>query len=203
MSDLQVPIPQNSRYVPFTQQPSCCVPTCIQMVMYRHDIPLRPVEEIGHYLGLVVSPDHGKLFYGARIAAKRPTAGYGIQIHIPEYEPNAAFKRMGIPLSFSVEPIAHISSTSELLEKLQAHEEDDHDVLVAFNLGALLEDPSLEEAHHACVFDRIIDGQVRLVDPSFYAPKWRTFDPEQLFRAMQKHISSEWGGLWLLSGVHS
>jgi hypothetical protein len=192
------PVPQDSRYIPLTQQSNCCVPTCIQMVMYRHSIPLRSAEEIGYHLGLVVAPDRGRLFCNVRTAIEPPPAGYGIQMHIPDYEPNVAFARMGIPLSFSREPIKSFSSASELLERLRAHERDDHDVLVAFNLGTLLDDSSLSEAHHACVFDRVLNGRVRLVDPSFYAPKWRTFDAEQLFAAMQKHVSSDWGGIWLL-----
>jgi hypothetical protein len=198
-SDQNMSVPDNSRYVPFTQQPSCCVPTCIQMVMYRNDIPLRPAEEIGYHLGLVVRPEQGNLFANVRTAIEPPPAGYGIQIHIPEYEPDTAFTRMGIPLSFSVEPIKSFSSAKELLERLREHEREDHDALVAFNLGALIDDPSLNQAHHACVFDRIIDGRIRLVDPSFYAPKWRIFDAEQLFIAMQKHVSSDWGGVWLLT----
>jgi hypothetical protein len=175
------------------------VPTCIQMVMYRNNIPLRSAEEIGYHLGLVVAPERSELFCNVRTAAEKPAAGYGIQTHLPEYEPNVVFARMSIPLNFTVEPIATISSANELLERLQAHEKDDHDVLAAFNLGALLDDLNLNEAHHACVFDRIIDGRVRLIDPSFYAPKWRMFDIEQLFLAMQKHISSDWGGIWLLT----
>lgn len=197
-ADHYSPVPDDSRYIPFTQQPSCCVPTCIQMVMYRNGIPLRPAEEIGYHLGLVVPPDRSSLFCNVRTVAETPPAGYGIQMHIPEYEPNAAFARMDIPLSFSVEPITGFSSATKVLKRLREHERDDLDVLVAFNLGALLDDPSLNEAHHACVFDRILDGRVRLIDPSFHAPKWRIFEAEQLFAAMQKHVSSDWGGIWLL-----
>lgn len=167
--------------------------------MCRNSIPLRPAEEIGYYLGLVVAPDNGRLFQNVRTATEVPPAGYGIQMHIPKYEPNTAFARMNIPLHFSKEPIADFSSAHELLDRLQAHEKDDVDVLVAFNLGALIDEPSLSEAHHACVFDRIIDGRVRLIDPSFYAPKWRVFDAEKLFAAMQEHVSSDWGGIWLLT----
>lgn len=173
------------------------------MVLYRNSIPLRSAEEIGYHLGLVVRPEQSNLFSNVRTAVDMPPAGYGIQIHLPEYDPNAAFARMGIPLSFSVEPIKGFSSAEELLESLRAHERNDHDVLVAFNLGALIDDPRLSHAHHACVFDRIIGGRVRLVDPSFYAPKWRIFDAEQLFAAMQKHVSSDWGGIWLLTKTSS
>lgn len=193
------PIPSNSRYVPFTQQPSCCVPTCIQMVMYRNGIPLRSAEEIGYHLGLVVRPEQSNLFANVRVATEKPAAGYGIQMHLPEYEPNAAFAHMGIPLHFAVEPIKDFSSANELLERLRNLEKDNLDALVAFNLGALIDDATLEEAHHACVFDRVVDGRVRLIDPSFYAPKWRVFNAEQLFTAMKKHASSDWGGIWLLT----
>src|SRR5581483_2769030 len=147
MSSIQDPVPNDSRYIPFTQQPSCCVPTCIQMVMYRNGIPLRPAEEIGYHLGLIVRPDQSNLFANVRIAADAPPAGYGIQIHIPEYEPNAAFARMGIPLDFKVEPISGFASADELMERLRAIEKDDLDALVAFNYGALLDDVNLSEAH--------------------------------------------------------
>jgi len=193
------PIPRDSRYIPLTQQPSHCVPTCIQMVMYRNNIPLRPAEEIGYYFGLVVRPEQSNLFSNVKTAIDPPAAGYGIQMHIPEYEPNTAFAHMNIPLHFSKEPIAEISTARELLDRLRMHEKKDVDVLVAFNLGALIDEPSLNEAHHACVFDRIINDQIRLVDPSFYAPKWRVFSAEQLFEAMKKHVSDEWGGIWIFT----
>lgn len=204
-SDHYSPVPDDSRYVPFTQQPSCCVPTCIQMVMYRIGIPLRPAEEIGYHLGLVVPPDRSKLFCNVRTATDTPPAGYGIQMHVPDHEPNAAFARMNIPLNFIVEPITNFSSANELLERLREHESADLDVLVAFNLGALLDDSSLNGAHHVCVFDRIVGERVRLIDPSFHAPKWKIFDAERLLAAMQKHVSSDWGGIWLLTktNIHS
>jgi hypothetical protein len=160
---------------------------------------LRSAEEIGYHLGLVVSPERSELFCNVRTANQKPAAGYGIQMHLPEFEPNAAFARMSIPLHFTIEPIKDFSSANELLERLRAIESNELDALVAFNLETLLDDSSLNGAHHACVFDRIIDGHVRLIDPSFYAPKWRMFDIEQLFLAMQKHVSSDWGGIWMLT----
>lgn len=102
--------PSDSRYIPFTQQPSCCVPTCIQMVMYRQDIPLLAAEEIGHHLGLTVPPERSALFYGdveTEVSDGFPLGG--IRSHLPEYHPNAAFARLGIPLHFTVEqsPASH------------------------------------------------------------------------------------------------
>ena len=93
-------VPKNSRYMPFTQQAACCVPTCFQMIMYKHGIPLKPSEEIGYHLGLVVHPDRKKLFYNVRTSSEKPPAGYGTRIYDPEFEPNNAFRKLGIPLTF-------------------------------------------------------------------------------------------------------
>lgn len=61
----------------------------------------------------------------------------------------------------------------------------------------LLEDPSRDWAHVA-VFDRVIGERVRIIDPSWKAPKWSSFDPERLFAAMQRH-HPDWAGIWLRS----
>lgn len=47
-------VPLDTRYVPLTQQKWCCVPTCFQVVMLRHNIPLVPAEVIGYHMGLIV-----------------------------------------------------------------------------------------------------------------------------------------------------
>ena len=65
-------VPEDSRYVPLTQQRSCCAPTCIQMIMYKNGIPLKPAEEIGYHMGLTVSLDAECLFYNARTSATPP-----------------------------------------------------------------------------------------------------------------------------------
>src|SRR5882724_1582645 len=109
--------PNDSRYVPFTQQAYCCAPTSIQMIMYRHRIPLIPAEELGYHLGLVVSPDEKALFYDVRTANDPPSAaGFGTQIYNPEYEPNKVFQKLGIPLEFTLRPAADIGSEAELVE---------------------------------------------------------------------------------------
>ncbi len=105
-----IAIPNNSRYVPLTQQAACCVPTCIQMVMYKNGIPLIPAEEIGYHLGLIVHPDRSGLFYKVRTSTEKPPAGYGTRIYLPEFEPNVAFKKLGIPLSLTVKPVSKIGS---------------------------------------------------------------------------------------------
>lgn len=187
--------PQNFRYIPFTQQPACCVPTCIQMVMYRHNIPLVPVEKIGYELGLTVHPDRAHLFYNVRISEKRPAAGYGTRIYDPEYEPNKAFDRLNIPLKFKIQSITEFNSADSLLNAIQKAEKSDVDLLLCFHHGTLIDDPE-KDYGHVCVFDRVIDGKIRIIDPSPDQPKWRTVNVKKMYTAMVKHGEKRSAGLW-------
>lgn len=191
-------IPSDSRYIPLTQQPACCVPTCIQMVMYRRGLPLRPAEEIGFYLGLTVHPDRAFLFYKVRTSAKRPPAGYGTQIYRPEYEPNTAFRKLGIPLKFSLRTVDRFPTPDSLTDYLRITEVDDRDILVCFHHGTLYKDPTLDWGH-VCVFDRIVDGMVRIIDSAADQPKWRLVKPELLFSSMKNHGVRRSAGCWELS----
>jgi hypothetical protein len=126
-------IPNDSRYVPFTQQDYCCVPTSIQMIMYRNNIPLIPAEELGYHLGLTIPPDVANLFYKPRIADTPPsTAGYGTQIYNPDYEPNKVFKELEVPLSFSKKLASELQSAEDLLNELQKIESERHRCLTMF-----------------------------------------------------------------------
>ena len=187
--------PENSRYVPLTQQPFCCVPTCIQMVMYKNGIALLPAEEIGYYLGLVVSPADAHLFYKVRLSDTVPPAGYGTRISDPEFEPNAAFEKLKIPLSLSIKPISEIGSADVLLKELQDVETGDGDTLLCFNQGVLVDDPA-KNWGHVCVFDRIEDGKIRIIDPSPGHPKWRTVEAAKMLESMQKHGVQKSAGFW-------
>lgn len=191
-------VPANSRYVPFTQQASCCAVTCIQMVMYRHNIPLLPAEELGYHFGLVVKPSKSHLFYNMVTAPQPPKAGYGTRIYLPEYEPNEIFRKLGIPFAFKLYSINKIDSPSSLLELLKLHESDDTDVMLCFNHGAL-DGSQGKDWGHVCVFDRVISGKVRMIDPSPDQPKWHLVSAEKLFNAMQKHGHERSAGLWVVS----
>lgn len=191
-------IPKDSRYVPLTQQHACCVPTCIQMVMYRHEIPLIPAEEIGYHLGLTVHPDKAHLFYSARTLPEPPPSGYGTQIYLPEFEPNKVFQELGIPLRFDIKSISEIESVDALREQLKLVEAHDGDALLCFNHGALIGDET-RNGGHVVVFDRMVDGQIRIVDPSPNNPKWRQVAVEDMFDAMLKHGVQKSAGVWLLN----
>ncbi len=189
--------PIDSRYIPFTQQPACCVPTCFQMVMYRHNIPLIPAEKIGYYLGLTVHPDRAYLFYSVRTSINKPPAGYVTRIYDPEYEPNIFFKKFNIPLNFNKIPITKVKSPEDILGYLKKVETVDKDVLLCFHHGTLINDPD-KDWGHVCVFDRIIDGKIRIIDPSPDYPKWRLVEINKMFEAMVKHGEQRSAGFWEL-----
>lgn len=190
--------PSDSRYIPFTQQPSCCVPTSIQMVMYKNGIPLIPAEELGYHLGLVVHPDKAHFFYNVRTSPTPPSAGYGTRIYESEFEPNAVFKKLGIPLSLKVHGIKNMSSPDDLLAKLAEAEKKDRDVLFCFNHGALTDED--KDWGHIVVFDRIVDGQLRIVDPAPEHPKWRLVTVDKMYHAMKVHSQRKTAsGIWYLN----
>lgn len=167
------------------------------MVMYKHNIPLVPAEELGYHLGLIVPPEEVHLFYNVRTSPKPPPAGYGTQIALPEFKPNQAFMKLNIPLSFTVKPIADIHTTEALLKELSEAEKHDIDVLLCFNHGALADED--KDWGHVCVFDRVIDGKLRIVDPSATRPKWRLVTADKMFAAMKKHgTRTAAAGLWVL-----
>ncbi len=167
--------------------------------MYKSGIPLLPAEEIGYHLGLIVHPDKARYFYNVRTATEPPTAGYGTRIYEPEFELSTAFKNMNVPLTYSLKDIADIASTADLTKTLSAIEKDNVNALLCFNHGALVDDPNRDWGH-VVVFDRIIDGQFRIIDPSPDYPKWRLVTPEKMFLAMQKHGQKKTtAGVWLLN----
>jgi len=189
--------PNNSRYVPLTQQPSCCVPTCIQMVMYKEGIPLVPAEEIGYHMGLVVLPEKGELFFKPHTAEEAPPTGYGIQ-----KMPDAAFEALGIPLTCNVRPIKEFSTPAELLSELMKIEASNGNALLCFNYGGLIGD-CLKDWGHNCVFDRVIDGQIRMIDPSPQQPKWRMVPVVKMFNGMKRRGVKIAAGIWILERKRS
>lgn len=187
--------PNNSRYVPFTQQHSCCVPTSIQMIMYRNDISLVPAEELGYHMGLTVAPENQHLFYDVRSSETPPSeAGYGTQIFEPEYNPNKTFERFGIPLKFHLLPASEIANEEQLLKLLTDIEEEDGDALLCFNHG-VIKGEFKPYTGHVVVFDRVVDGEVQIVDASPSQPKWRKVKTGLLFEAIRRHADNS-GGIW-------
>jgi hypothetical protein len=110
-----------------------------------------------------------------------------------------AFKKIDIPLSFCIKPISEITSVNQLVSELKSTEANDTNALLCFNHGALVDDAN-KDWGHIVVFDRIIDGQLRIIDPSPDYPKWRLVDAGKMFEAMKKHGEKKTAaGIWFLT----
>jgi hypothetical protein len=187
-----------SRYIPLTQQKYCCVPTCIQMVMYKNSIPLVSQEDIGNVLGLTVPKEDAYLFKNPR-TGERPRAGWGTQIYKDEYSPNVAFQKLQIPLQMELHLIDEFGSVKDVITFLSSQQDDNSDILVCYDYGTLFDTDST--SGHVNVFDGIdIDSQlITLIDPEQKVPKYRVVHAEKLFDAMVVHTKDKSGGFWKLS----
>lgn len=192
-------IPKDTRYIPLTQQRSCCVPTSISIVMYKLGLPLRPQELLGRYLGLIVSKESKGLFWNPR-TGKKPKAGYGTRTRLKQYNPNSAFKKLGIPLKMTVHPIDKFKTKKDFVSFVLNCVKRSKNILVCFNQGVLSNNN--KNAGHVCVVDQIYPSKdtIRLIDPSSNQPKWREVKINKLKKAMELH-PAKGGGFWELERV--
>ena len=188
-------IPKDARYVPLTQQKWCCVPTCIQMVMLRHRIPLVSAELMGYYLRIVVPKADGKLFWNVRTTTKRPKAGYGTQLN-EEFTANPMFQKLKIPLRMRWKLIDTFDSYNAYQKYVKKCISSGQDVLVCYDYGTLFDDDY--HGGHVCVLDRVYmkKGETRIIDPGAKEPKWRTVRIQKLYEAMKYHGRKNMGGFW-------
>lgn len=187
-------IPKDSRYVPFAQQKSCCVPASILMLMYKNKIPLISQELLGYHLGLTVDKEYKNLFWNVR-TGKMPKSGYGTRINSEQFNPNSVFPKLKIPFKMIYHPISRFDKDG--FEKFMVDAvKKDKDMLVCFNHGVLKGERA--GGGHVCVLDRIYPakGIVRLIDPSVKQPKWRIAKISKLKKAMEVHGDEKAGGFW-------
>ena len=193
--------PKDSRYIPFSQQPYCCVPTSIQMVMHRHGIPLIPAEELGYHLGLTVPKEASGFFWHMRTGKRRPShlrpvAGYGTRMYEGKYDPNKVFKKLRIPLTMKLRPITGFKGFNDFKKYLSDLSGQDFDVLMCFHHGTLADDSSKDNGH-AVVLDKIYTkkGKIRFIDPT-RGPKWKTYPMKKMYEAMKAHPNGQTAGFW-------
>jgi hypothetical protein len=195
-------VPEDSHYVPLTQQKYCCVPTCIQMVMLRHNIPLLSAELIGYHMGLVIPADSLNYFYNAR-TGKKPPAGYGTQAGKPQYSPNEVFKKLNIPLQIKWSLIDKFENLVVFRDYLSLVFESGKDILICYDWPTLFDPDEVEHWGHVCVLDKVnlSRDEVRFIDPSVDAAKWVTVLISDLYDAMKFHGKEKSGGFWELAKV--
>lgn len=178
--------PKDTRYVPFTQQNSCCVPTSLSIVMYKLGIPLIPQELLGYHLGLILDKEKKHLFWNVR-TGKRPGAGYGTQINKKQYEINSVFKKLKIPIRVTNYSINDFKTKKELISFIFDNIKKDKDLVVLLNSDVL--NNTKNNNGHACVIDRIYPTKdtIRLIDPSAVQAKWRELKIDKFIKAIRLH----------------
>jgi len=188
-------VPKDSRYVPFVQQKTCCVPACISMIMYKHRIPLISQELLGYHLGLIVSKENKELYWHPRVG-KRPPAGYGTRIYQKQYHPNKVFPKLKIPLKMIYHPISSFVTSKSFTDFIIESVEKDKDLLVCFDHGKL--SGSNIQGGHVCLLDRIykLKSLIRIIDPQQNQPKWRMVKINTLKKAMEFHSDDKSAGFW-------
>ena len=192
-------IPEDTRYVPMTQQKLCCVPTSISIIMYRHGIPLLPQELLGYHLGLIAPEEDRGLFWNVRTGEK-PEAGYGTQQEAEKYNLNTILQRVGIPLRAMEYPVGDFETESELLTFLTERIGAGKDILVRFDSGTI--NGTGRCVGHVCVIDVTYPEKntVRFIETLPDYPKWREVTTQLLFEALHNHPTNN-GVVWELEKI--
>lgn len=185
-----------SRYIPLTQQPWCCVPTCFQMIMQRHNFPLVDQETLAAAMGLVI-PENDRYLFQQDYTGPQPASGWGTQIGPSQRDPNKIFLDLNIPLHVTWN--LSFNNPHALRKYLEDAEAADKDILLCFDWGTLHNKP--QSGGHVCVFDHINNGSVRFIDPEYRAPKWQEVLVEKLYRAIMLHGEGNSCGCWEVEKV--
>lgn len=178
--------PKDTRYIPFTQQQSCCVPASISMVMYKLGIPLIPQELLGYHLGLILDKKNKDLFWNVR-TGKRPTTGYGTQMQKKQFNINPTFKKLKIPIKVTDYTLGNFKTKEDLISLIFNQIKKNKDLIVLLASDVL--NGTKNNSGHACVIDRIYPtkGTIRLIDPSAKRAKWRELKIDKFIKAVKLH----------------
>ncbi len=181
-------------YIPLTQQPYCCVPTCLQMILLKRGLPLISQEDIGYDLGLTVPLKDKKLFNKVR-TGKKPNAGWGTQVGKTIYSINHFFNKNKINLKEEYLFLTKVEDIKEFLkENLEVK-----DIIVCFDYKTLY--GKGENTGHVSIIGSLNGGHLALIDPLYREPKYRKISLTKLSKAIEKHGKDKRGGLWIISNL--
>lgn len=185
------PAHESTRYRPISQKPYCCVPTSLQMALEKNGLPKLTQEAIGAQLGLVVPPAYADEFENVQVSeAPVVSSGFGTRIQDPAYSLEHLISEMQWPFALTKHLSSTLANEESLHRLLDSVESKDGDALICYQND--------KGYGHVVVFDRIIDGQIRIVDPSPDFDKWREMSVSEVYDRIQKHGDKNMGGLWIL-----
>ncbi len=176
------------------QQPWCCVPTCVQMILQRRELSFESQEDIGKELGLVVPEDQLHLFKTIE-SGPEPPAGYGTRINEPEFSLDTYFTRHNLPLSCEY---VSGSAVENIEEFVVGHLESGNDILTCFRIRHLYDIKEAGDCGHASLVQGINKDTLILTDPHGIN---RGVDVNKFYESVLAHRKGdlELGGFWVIS----
>jgi len=183
-----------SRYIPLTQQPFCCLPTCIQMILLRRKLKLLSQEEIGRELGLIVPKEYKKILPLAR-TGKKPSSGWGTQASEKKFSINKFLKKFKYPLREKYFPLSKIKDVEKWLAK---ELKEGSDIMVCFNYKRLYGEGN--DGGHISLIEKInyYNKTFTLIDPEGNVPKFRDVKIKKLVNSIKYHGKKNYGGFIVL-----
>jgi hypothetical protein len=157
-------------YQTVNNRPYYCVPSCIQMVLKRRNLPVVSLEEIGKNLGIIIP--------GAGI--KKPPYGWGTRLDIPRYSLNNFLEKENIPLKCSK---YHFNNISEFSQFVTYNLLKGKDILAIYRYGTLYHKNI--PWGHASLIQSIKGTKIKLKDPNDNELKSVTID--NLVEALVNH----------------
>jgi len=182
------------KYQKIVQKDYCCTAACLEMILNRHHIYHEHQEEIAYQLGLIVPPEYKDYFKKVRIG-KKPSSGYGTQIHKDEFSINHYFQSNQIPME---EEYYYILNKQEVYEFLSKHENDD--VIICLHCG-ILYGKDYANWGHMVLFEYLDGEDIIILDPS---PKrnYERIKVEDLINAIKVHGKDNGAGFWLIKKIN-
>jgi len=164
------------RYKLIKQEPYCCVPRCLQMILDKHNIPYDSQMKIAKELGL-----------------RNDEEWNGTQTWKEEYSIYNYFKKHSIPLSFEYLFILNYDDVEIFLNK---HKDDD--IIVCYKRGIMF--GKNLEGGHAAIIEKIEDDTVTLIYPED-EKGYREVSLKLLLNAIECHGKENMAGFWLFRKI--
>lgn len=177
------------------QEPWCCVPACVKMMLQRRGFSSGSQEEIGIELGLVVPPDQVSHFTLIGTGLE-PPGGYGTRINEPEFALDTYFRRHGLQLKCDYVPG---SAVDDLEAFIADHLGAGDDILTCFRYRHLYGVEAAGDCGHASLIQGMEERTLTLADPR--GPLYQSVDRDTFFASVLAHRKGdlELGGFWVVS----
>ncbi len=182
---------QNPDYIPLTQQDLCCVPTTIQWVLVRRNLPLVSQEDIGKVIGLHVPKEKNHLFMYKFPNTKAYYGTYGTELNNKNL--NELFEKYKLPLVGEYTKISKIKDPHKfIIENMKAG----NDVCMMFHKKNVTGE---NWAHGSILAEYDTDTKTITVgDPSPRYPKFWKVKLTKMVDAMNTKWDGNERGFWVI-----